>query len=837
MKTRRIFLSICLLLGGIACCYSQKYMVVKQKGDKKSKFLIETIDSVCFDGYDEDASDLNSGSDEYSPTYVSSFLNDRQISYNDVAFDNNNVYAVGNSLLQVIDWSDDENPVLKGEIDLDPTGKLKCRSVTYNDDYIYVGLRSTLSGTAYPVLPHTRLQFETRIDKYEEKDSISDNYLFNQIFKKLHIESYDATTTTKIYVYKCMYEAGVYRNVIRFNHLNGTIAFVSKNFTTQEECIASLTSTYKTTKGDSCVVNWDAIPGRAVIFNNNVTIKNANGDNDGLFSNQLLNKFFQRIHIGSISINEITKCYVYKAYYEKGVYRNIIKFQTNDGNLTFIRNDYQTKEDALDALEERYSSIEGDECIVDWNALNEGQALYLTNLSIRKIGFFDDYSTDNGAVISEIKDGCPGVGNYSALLTTNESSLSSAYLQKELDGIYDSGSISLWIKNNNTIARDVKIPFLFYNGESTLALILTPNSSGYSIGIETPANCITSGIGMLNSEWYNIKVEIHSDNLILSYRSKECGLWNVLLNTRIKELRFNALGVGIETENQSANINMDDVFFSTSNVDEEAFICGKLVVLDKRNLSVLNTYNLDMKGTDICIEGNTLIFDMLKGCNIYDISNPSMPKLKYWHRSNIEKYKEYQGCRIFNYNERVYSVSSNYHLGITILDITDMDNVKEVYVNNFSDLAYNGNVLSGKSYNFDVEVHLPYIYLTHTTFKNLINTDFDYRGLVVVDITDMQNIKKKVIPAPLDIWTTIYNGDPKPNRIKKVGNRLILNNNDRGVVVYDISNPAEPVYLENIEFPVKTSINTICPTGNGNVIFGDDGTSNKSFNLYKYKGF
>lgn len=837
MKKSRVFISLCLLLSGTTFTYSQKYMIVNQKGDLKSKFLIEKIDSVSFDGYDENETDLNSGSEEYSPTYVSSFINDRQISYNDVAFDKNNVYAVGNSLLQVIDWSDEENPTLKGEIDLDPTGKLKCRSVSYNDDYIYVGMRSTLSGNTYPVLPHTRLLFETRIDKYEEADSISDNYLFNQIFKKLHVESFDATTTTKVFVYKCKYEKGVFRNVIRFNHSNGSIAFVSKDYATQEECITSLTSSYKTSKGDSCIVDWDAVIGSYVVFDNDVSIKTTNGEIDVLFNNDLLNKFFKKIHIASIPVSEITKCYIYKAKYEKGIYKNVISLLTNNGQLTFFRNEYLTKEDALENLKEQCVSTEGDDCVVDWSALDDGQGFCITEFSMRKIGAFDSFKANNGAAISEVKDGCPGIGNYSALLTTSEESFSFANLQRELNGSYNRGALSLWIKNNHAIKNDVAIPLLFNNGKSTLTLILSPASSGYSIGIETPDNRITSGIGMLDTEWYNIKFEILSDNIVLSYRYKESGEWNILLNTRVKEFIFNAIGVGIDTENFAANINVDDVFFSTSNIDDEANICGKLVVLNKRNLSVENMYYLDMKGTDIYINNNTLVLDMLKGCNIYDITNPVVPKLKYWHRSNIEKYKEYQGCRIFTYNERVYSVSCNYIHGITLLDITDLNNVKEVYVSEFVDLSYNDKVLGGKSYNFDVEVNLPYIYLTHTTRKSYISTEFDYRGLVVVDISDINNIKKKVVPAPLDIWSTIYNGDPKPNRIKRVGNRLLLNNNDKGIVVYDVTNPSEPVYLENIEFPFATSINTICPIGKGDVIFGDDGTSNKSFNLYKYKGF
>ena len=87
------------------------------------------------------------------------------------------------------------------------------------------------------------------------------------------------------------------------------------------------------------------------------------------------------------------------------------------------------------------------------------------------------------------------------------------------------------------------------------------------------------------------------------------------------------------------------------------------------------------------------------------------------------------------------------------------------------------------------------------------------------------------------MWTTIYNGDPKPNRMEKVGNKLILNNNDKGLIVFDISDPENPEYLENIEIPSIASINTICPIGNGTVILGDDGTSNKSYSLYKYNGF
>lgn len=839
MKYSRLFLSLILLLCGLAYCYSQKYMVINQKGDLKSQFLIETIDSVSFVGYEGEKSDLNGGSEEYSPSYISNFFDGRNISYEDVAIDGRTVYAVGKNCLRVIDWTDEENPLLVKDIDLDPTNKLKCRSVAHQGDYIYVGMRSTLSGSSYPVLPHTRLLFESVRDKYEEADSISDNYLFNQIFKQLHIESFDATTATRIFVYKCKYESGVYRNIIRFNHANGSIAFVSKDFATKEECIASLKPIYKTSKGDSCTVNWEAVPGNYYIFENDVNIKNPTGDTNGRFNNALLNKFFKKLHVLSIPESDITKCFIYKARYENGVYRNIVRLQTNTSQIQFVKNEYQTAAEAVEALKGYYKSSEGDECFVDWSALSDGQGVCITNITSRKLGVFDSYYSNNGAEIIEIKDGCPGVGNYSALLTTSDISFSSACLQKELDNKFDRGSLSLWIKNNHAIRNDVKIPLLFDSGQTALSLILTPNSSSsHSIGIETSDNHVISGAGMPDGEWYNIKLEIVSDNLILSYRSKESGKWNVLLNSKINELQFNALGIGIETENQYANINVDDVFFSTTDIDNEAFVCGKLVVLNKKTLNIENTYNLDMKGTGICIDGNILVLDMLKGCNIYDITQANAPMLKYWHRGDVEKYKEYQECCIFmDNNERKYSLSCNYTYGITILDITDIDGIKDVVVDEFSDLSYNGNVFSRRSYNFDAVVNYPYIYLTHTTGKNYVGTEIDYRGLTVVDISDFNNIRKKVVPAPLEEWTTIYNGDPKPNRIERVGDKLILNNNDKGVIVYSIADPARPVFLENVSFPVSSSVNTICPIGNGSVIFGDDGTSNKSYNLYLYKGF
>lgn len=79
-----------------------------------------------------------------------------------------------------------------------------------------------------------------------------------------------------------------------------------------------------------------------------------------------------------------------------------------------------------------------------------------------------------------------------------------------------------------------------------------------------------------------------------------------------------------------------------------------------------------MKGTDIYIYNNHLILNCLRGFNIYDISNPVKPILKFSHRDY--DYTEYQGADFFTVSGRDYMAVSNYTRGLSIWDITEMSN-------------------------------------------------------------------------------------------------------------------------------------------------------------------
>lgn len=550
-----------------------------------------------------------------------------------------------------------------------------------------------------------------------------------------------------------------------------------------------------------------------------------------LSDNEIVNAFFKHLSIQSGSIEDVVCMYLYKAYKKSAnEYRNSIYIKMSNGSVSFIGNSYATRSEALNHLESTFKTINGDECVVDWDALPEGGNV-VRNIKMNNMGQFDSYMSKGSAKIDEKGDASPNTGLYSARLMTGNVSQSEnvAVLTRSLEKKHTSGDLTFWVKKSCSTCDEIEIPLLSGDSQEKLSFILQPSTNGkYGAVLKVGGNVHTLNLSLGDNEWYNIKLSVHTDKISMFVRSKEAGKWNVV-GEYAETVSFDAVNVGIKTSSSNALVYVDDVYFNPTDIDKVSYVNGKLLVLDKSDLSVINSYNLDLKGTEIRVYGNTLIVSLLRGFNIYDITDPSNPILTFTKR--YSGYKECQGIDIYESDGRVYAFICNYSEGFTIVDITDVKQPDVVTVND-APVVFNGISLKNKSYNFDVVVDYPYAYLTHCSSRPYIGTDMDYRGVYAINITSAGNMESELITVPKEDLYNKMTGDQCPISIDKYGNTLFIDNGAKGILSFDISDKSRPKYVRSIATGENSQVGTIRTTQDGRIFISENG-SDCSLKLYR----
>lgn len=546
-----------------------------------------------------------------------------------------------------------------------------------------------------------------------------------------------------------------------------------------------------------------------------------------LSNNKVINSFFRYLALQSGTVTDVTLAYLYKAYKKNAnEYRNsiLLKFK-NGSSVMFVGNSYNSREAALADLKSTYRTNNGDECTVDWTTLPEGGNV-VKDIQMNNMGQFHSYTSVGSAKIDELGSPCPNTGLYSARLMTGEDvqSENKAMLTRNLDETQREGEISFWIKTSCIVNGKIEIPLLSEDGEERVKLSLQNVASNlYSLGLIIGEVPNTSDLSLKNNEWYNIKICIHSDGISLKYRTKESRNWISAGSYNTNDsFSFDAINVGIESNRPNALVYMDDLYFDTNDIDKSSYINGKLVVLNKSDLSVVNTYHLDLKGTELHVRDNKLVMSLLRGFNVYDISDPKSPKLTFAHR--YPGYKECQGIDTYEANGHIYAFICNYSLGFTVVDITDVENpvIKTI---NEDDVIYNGVSQKGKAYNFDVVVDYPYAYLTHCTTKNYIGSDEDWRGVLTIDLSSLDNIKSSLTAVPKNLLYNKMSGDHCPISIAKYGNTLFIDNGEKGILSFDISNKEKPSFQEIVSTGENSQIGAIRTTQDGRIFISENGSS------------
>lgn len=750
----------------------------------------------------------------------------------DFAYEDNVLYAVGDNGILKVDYTNASIPYLLASNDITDTGE-KGRGICINGDYLYISMRQNTGGLIETKRPDVRFTFESNISEFTSTNSNTDvcnDETLNKFFKTLYIGAKDISLFNIVYIYKAAEVDGGYKNSILLSDGNGaSFYFVGNTYSTRDEALASLQSFYTMSTDDYCKVDWSVVPEGKNIFR--TVAFNSNKNNTGITNSILCNMFFQKLCITSKNPSIFNRVYLYKAYYTGGGYRNSILFSDGAGtNLSFLGTSYSTEEEALAALNDEYVTLNGDYCKVDWAVLTESCNIIKDLYIAIQLGEFDEYTTNGNISISETGSPCPNTGLFSASLTSGSSVGTDdfAILSKTIEEKSNNAEISLWINVQNLGRSDIYLPLLQSDDKNDFSLVIVPGSSTFNVGIAEGNNAgrsiIASGSFVFDTKkWYNFKATINSGTVSLYWREPECGDWNKFLDANLSESKkYYSLLLGMITQSSNVEILVDDYYYHPINIDKVSYINGKLIVANKSNLEIITEYNLDLKGTDIYLYNNHLIMNCLRGFNIYDICNPIKPILKYTHRDY--DYTEYQGADFFTEGGRNYMAVSNYTRGLSIWDITDMSNPTCVAKKTFEGLiAEDGTSLQGTGYSFDVKVDYPYVYSTWANNTPYMNTAYWHIGLLTYDISSFSNITMKLTEIPSsDRYSITTDGDKRPTRIVKLGNRVILNNSNKGISVFNVNDASNIYYEGTFGVNDNASTNPIYVTEDGKIFVGDN---------------
>ena len=563
-----------------------------------------------------------------------------------------------------------------------------------------------------------------------------------------------------------------------------------------------------------------------------------NFDSNSLSDNTIANSFFQSLSLSSINMNQkMATMYLYKAHYQSGYYLNTIRFIGEDGKtVALLRETFPTKEEALAVLKNEYSLAAGDYCKVDWSQIPEGGKV-LKNVTFYKPGEFDTFMTTGAITAASASEPCPSRGENSICFEADNSTGTKGFVLFSNITDHNSGYLTFWCKIGNGNTSDIEIPVMAKNGSPVLSMVCSStNSSSYTVGIRSENKSSMSSTSLEKDCWYQFKIKLTSTTSTLFWRTKEGGTW-ADATTISQSQNYNQLCVGMNTSGAGSRMWIDNLYWHPTEIDKVSDVNGCLAIVDKNTLETTRGYHLDVKAIDVKVHENRLVMTCFYGFNVYDITDPSNPLLTYSYRTN--NFKEFQNCCIYENNGKVYVIICNYSQGYMIADITDVNKVNIVYVNDYKNMMWNGENLYNKIYSFDVVVDYPYAYFTSSTMSAYRNTDDDRRGVMTVNLTNITSPTSSFSFVPQDKITTATNGDPQPTHIAKIGNRLLVNNGEKGLLIFNTSG-GEAIYESALSLPEQSFANQIFVSDQGRVFVNDGasgGTNYPGRNIYLIGGF
>ena len=436
----------------------------------------------------------------------------------------------------------------------------------------------------------------------------------------------------------------------------------------------------------------------------------------------------------------------------------------------------------------------------------------------KKLGEFDSISTFEGINVTEDGEYSPMTYyNGKSLRFVSKSGSGSARLYKKLGDVVNEGEVSFSIKNTLSANTEISIPILSLNGENKMSIKILQNTANEH-RITFTGEEGYGDISIPSNEWYQVKIHFDSQKIILYYRPKECGDW-IHIYEKVNDDNFavNELVVGVSDLANGDEVLMDDFCYDKGNLDDVSYAYGTLTVADKITGEVYNVYHYDMKGTGVDVCDNILAVSGFCGVNIYDISNPTVPKLIWWHKEG--KAQEHHRCKIFTANDgRKYLIVCKFLAKYLLYDITDLSNIR--YINSYSFRPFSVDGKEWLSYSFTIDY--PYAYFPLSASKHVLGTENDHRGVMAVDLSDVLHPVFSFGEIPVDALTYPTSGDPRPTKIAKYKNKLFVNNANRGVIMLDVTDPMAPLYQSNITVNTQKNTNDVCVSPDGHIFCTDE---------------
>ena len=552
--------------------------------------------------------------------------------------------------------------------------------------------------------------------------------------------------------------------------------------------------------------------------------------NSEISDNDIVNRFLKKMRLKSVCPDDIDEVLVYKAKFEGGIYKNVIQLRKSGnyvGNL--YRETFDTREQALSALPKTYTNAEGDMVELDWSVIQENVSNHLY-CTLFTYGEFDYFEATGSASFDETATGSPNNLGYSARFKTTKATDNTAQLKYYIDIM--GGELSFMMKMNCLPTQEVKIPLFSKGNNNRVLLSLSPNNDRITLALIVDGVKYSSSKSININEWHNIKLHVSSDNISAWIREIECGNWERLILTNTNsDISYDAICIGILSEANNVELLIDDLYYDKVDLDRVSYVNGALSIVNKNTMSVINKYNYDYKVCGVSKIQERLIVTFLNGFNVYNTENPSSPRLLYTYRP--KEWTEYQGVDCFEKDGRTYAIVCTYNKGFIIIDLTEENNISIVKSFDFTTISGDNPLTQGSCYSFDVVVDFPFAYATVSTKHNYIGSSSDHRGIVSIDLNNLYNPSMKFVEIPKERISLIKSGDPTPTRITKCGNKIIVNNCDYGVEIFNTSTNGIVTYLSGLAMLEQCTSNAIFSTSNGLLFIGDIGT--KGF-LYLYKG-